>query len=79
MFQPEVFRTVLKKVLDIFGTFWRPLQSFGVPAVIRRPNSDSAPGKLCPPRYSPAYNGVRRKFPKGGQVSSQSCDVINQL
>jgi len=26
-----------------------------------------------------ATSGVRRKFPREGQVSSQSCDVTNQL
>ena len=25
------------------------------------------------------FSGVRRKFPRGGKVSSQSCDVTNQL
>ena len=29
---------------------------------------------------SPVISGVRRKFPRGGsKVSSQSCDVTNQL
>jgi len=27
----------------------------------------------------PVFSGVRRKFPRGGQFSSQSCDVTNQL
>jgi len=30
------------------------------------------------PKYL-IINGVRRKFPRGGQVLSQSCDVTNQL
>jgi len=28
---------------------------------------------------SPVCSCVRRKFPRGGQVSSQSCDLTNQL
>jgi len=26
-----------------------------------------------------SISGVRREFPRGGQVSSQSCDVTNQF
>jgi len=29
--------------------------------------------------YGPVSSGVRRKFPSGAQVLSQSCDVTNQL
>jgi len=29
--------------------------------------------------YLPTFSGVRRKFPRGGKVSLQSCDVTNQL
>jgi len=29
--------------------------------------------------HTTILSGVRRKFPRGGQVSSQSCDVTNQL
>ena len=55
------------------------------------PRSVLIPGELCPLapyRYAPGscfqnvipvYSGVRRKFPRGGKVSSQSCDVTNQL
>jgi len=39
---------------DIIWTFWRPRSHSALAVVIRRPHSDSAPGKLCPPRYAPA-------------------------
>ena len=57
MFETEVFRKYMycieESTCDIVGTFRRPLShsafphSFGAPAAIRRPHSDSAPGKLC--------------------------------
>jgi len=50
MFESEVFRKhmygIEDSTCDIVGTFRRPPQSFGAPAVIRRPHSDSASGKL---------------------------------
>jgi len=56
MFETEVFRKqiycVEESTCDIFGTFIRPPQRFGAPAVIWRNHGGSAPGKLCP-RYAP--------------------------
>jgi len=47
MFKPEVFRKQIhcieESACDIVGDFST------LPAVIRCPNSDSAPGELCPP------------------------------
>jgi len=45
MLEPEVFRKQihLKKILVT------SLGLFGVPAMVRRPHSDSAPGELFPP------------------------------
>jgi len=57
MLEPEVFRKPMycteESTCDIVGYFSVP------PAVIRSPNSDSAPGELRPllppPRSAPAY------------------------
>jgi len=57
MFEPEFYRKQIycieESTCDIVGTFRCSQQSFGAPAVIRRPHNDSAPGELCPPRYAP--------------------------
>jgi len=53
MFEAEVFRKQIycieESTCDNFGMFWLSRQSFGAPAVIRRPHNDSALGKLFPP------------------------------
>jgi len=56
--------TVLKKVLvRLLGLLGAPCSHSAPPAVIRRPHSDSAPGKLCPPfppRYAPVIDSCKR-------------------
>jgi len=52
-------KCIEESTCDIVGTFRRSPQTFGAPAVIWRPHSDSAPGELCspyPPRYAPVDN-----------------------
>jgi len=54
MFKPDVFRKqmyCIESTLDIFGTF-------------RRLHSDSAPGELCSPRYSPGMQVFRDRYVK---------------
>jgi len=58
MFEPDVFREQMysseESICDIVGTFRRPPQSSDAsPQWLGRPQSDTALGKLCLPRYVP--------------------------
>jgi len=63
IFETEVFRKqmycVKESTCDIVGTFRRPPQPFGAPAVIWCPHSDLALGELCPfaPLVTPLGQG----------------------
>jgi len=52
IFEPEIFRKQMyfieESICDIVGTFWRPPQSFGAPAMIRRLGN-------CAPLVTPLY------------------------